>query len=136
MSPAITTLLAFIALTLGLAFVYVGYRATMGLLGKTPFNSWTRGAQIWEDPAFVTRVQHAHLNCLENLPVFAAVLLAAFMLDKVAVIDALACYYMIARVAQSAIHVVSANALAVFFRANALIVQWAILVYWMLQLAS
>lgn len=136
MSAAISTLLGFTALTLALAFAYVGYRATMGMLGKTPFNSWTRGAQTWDDPAIITRIQHAHLNCLENLPVYAAVLLAAFMLDKVAVLEGLACYYLIARVAQSAIHVISTSALAVFLRANALIVQWAILVYWLLQLAA
>ena len=136
MSSAIATLLGFVALTLSLAFLYVGYRAMMGLLGKTPFNSWTRGAQIWDDPAIITRIHHAHLNCLENLPVFAAVLLAAFMLDKVALIDEFACYFMMARVAQSSIHIVSTSAIAVFFRANALIVQWAILVYWMLALCG
>lgn len=136
MSAAIATLLGFVALTLGLAFAYVGYRATMGLLGKTPFNSWTRGAQTWEDPAIITRIHHAHLNCIENLPVYAAVLLAAIGLDQLAVMEGLACYYMMARVAQSSIHIVSTSAIAVFFRANALIVQWAILVYWVLALAG
>lgn len=136
MSAAITTLLAFTALTLVLAFLYVGYRATVGLLGKTPFNSWTRGEQTWDDPAIITRIHHAHLNCLENLPVFAAVVLAAFMLDKLAVVDALACYYMIARVAQTGIHLVSTSAAAVFLRANALFVQWAFLGYWILSLCD
>lgn len=135
MSTAVATLLGFTALTLALAIVYVGYRATVGLLGKTPFNSWTRGEQSWQDPAIVTRIQHAHLNCLENLPVYAAVLLAAFMLDKVAVMESLACAFMIARVAQSSIHVVSASAIAVFFRANAFFVQWGIMAYWVYLLA-
>lgn len=136
MSAAIATLLAFVALTLGLAFVYVGYRVVIGMTGKSPFNSWTRGDAKWEDPAWVTRIHHAHLNCLENLPVYAAVLLAAFMLDQVAMMEGLACYYLIARVAQSSIHAVSASAVAVFFRANALIAQWAILVYWLLKLGG
>ena len=136
MSTAISALLGFTALTLGLAFVYVGYRAVMGLLGKTPFNSWTRGEQTWEDPAIITRFHHAHLNCLENLPVFAAVVLAASLLGQLEVLEGLACYYLIARVAQTTVHLISTSALFVFFRANALIVQWAILVYWLLKLGG
>lgn len=136
MSAAVCTLLAFTALTIGLAVIYVGYRTMITITGKSPANSWTRGSQTWDDPAWVTRFHHAHLNCLENLPVYAAVVLAASLLGNLEMLEGLACIYLIARLAQSAIHVISTSALFVFLRANALIVQWAILIYWMLGLGG
>lgn len=136
MSAAICTLLAFTALTLGLAFVYVGYRTLITVTGKSPANSWSRSGPTWEDPAWVTRFHHAHLNCLENLPVYAAIVLAASLLGNIEMLEGLACWYLIARVVQSAIHVISTSALFVFLRANALIAQWAILIYWLLALAG
>ncbi len=111
-----TALLLFAAWTLVLMFIYVNYRVLLTLTGKKPANSWPRG-QPTDDPPFITRVHHAHLNAVENLPVFAAIVLAAFALDKMAVVDAVGAYVLYLRLAQSTVHMISISATAVFIRA-------------------
>ena len=113
---AITALLLFSTWTLVLMFIYVNYRVLLTLTGKKPANSWMRG-QPNDDPAFFTRVQHAHMNCVENLPVFAAIVLAAYAIGKSAAVDGVAAYVLYLRLVQSTIHMISVNATAVFFRA-------------------
>ena len=76
MSVALLSLIGFAAWTLALAAVVVSYRTLLVLSGKHPANSWTRGSAI-PSPALITRMEHAHLNCIENLPVFAVVVLVA-----------------------------------------------------------
>lgn len=136
MSASLAALLGFVALTLGLVIIYVGYRTMLVFARKTPANSWTRNAETWDDPAFIRRVQHAHLNCLENLPLFAALVLFAVATDQLAVTDGLAFWYLGFRLAQSAIHLAGAGPWLVFARANMLIGQWVILIYWLLKLAG
>ena len=135
-SPALCTLLCFAALTLFLAFAYANYRVVLVLTGKTAPNSWTRGAQTWSDPAFITRLQHAHLNCVENLPVFAAVVLAAYATNQLAIIDGLAYVFLGLRLGQVVIHAISTSASFVFVRANLWIAQCLIIGYWVLQLCA
>lgn len=73
---AIQALLGFAAwtalLVLGV-FLYRGLRFMTG----TPINSWPRGVKATGDSAFVHRLHDAHANCLENLPVFAVIVLVA-----------------------------------------------------------
>ncbi len=135
-SPAICALLGFTALTIALAFGYVGYRIFLVLTLKTAANSWTREAETWKDPAFITRLHHAHLNCIENLPLFAAVVLAAFVTNQLPVIDKLAMIYLGLRLAQSGIHIISTGPAFVFVRANFWVAQTAILAYWVLSLCG
>lgn len=111
-----TALLYFTAWTLILMFTYVNYRVLLTLTGKKPANSWTRN-QPNDDPAFVTRVQHAHYNAVENLPVFAAIVLAAAALGKSAVVDAVAVWVLYLRLAQSGVHMIGTSAALVFVRA-------------------
>ncbi len=136
MTASIAVLLTFLAWTLALAVIYVGYRIVLVLSFKAPANSWTRGQPAHQDPAWVIRFHHAHLNCLENLPLYAGVVLAAFMLDQVAVVDGLAWIYMGLRFVQSVIHMISTSALFVFLRANMLVGQWACLCYWLYGLGA
>jgi len=135
-SPALCTLVCFAALTGLLAFVYANYRVVLVLTGKAAANSWTRGAQTWADPAIVTRLQHAHLNCVENLPVYAALVLAAYATNQLAIIDGLACVFLGLRVGQTVVHAISASASAVFIRGNLWIAQCLILGYWVLKLCG
>ena len=136
MSASIAVLLAFTALTVSLVMIYVGYRTALVLSSKTPANSWTRNAEKWQNPAWITRFEHAHANCLENLPVYAAVLLAAYLLGQVAIIDGLAWIYFAFRLGQVAVHLISTSALFVFLRANMLAGQWVCLGYWLLKLSG
>lgn len=124
----LTALLLFTTWTLVLMFVYVGYRVALVLAMKKPANSWGRDDKT-DDPAFLVRAKHAHLNCLENLPVFAAIVLAAVALGKTPVVDQVAAFVLYARLAQSAVHLIGVNHWLVFIRANFLVIQAALFAY-------
>jgi uncharacterized MAPEG superfamily protein len=126
----ITALLLFAAWTLVLMFTYVGYRVALVLAMKKPANSWGRGTTP-DDPPFITRAHHAHLNCLENLPVFAAIVLAAYALGRVPVVDQVGAFVLYTRLAQSITHLIGVNHWLVFIRANFLVIQGA-LFFWMI----
>ena len=79
MTP-ITSLLLFAAWTLLVMFLAVNWRL-LEIARGVPANSWTRGSAK-PAPAWVTRFEHAHMNCLESLPVFAVIVLAAFATEK------------------------------------------------------
>jgi uncharacterized MAPEG superfamily protein len=130
---AITALIGFTAWTLAMVFVVVGWRVVEVLRGK-PANSWTRGASI-ESPSFVKRAEHAHLNCLENLPVFAVIVLAAEALGKGTAIDALACWVLYARIAQSSIHLIGTQPMLVLVRATLYGIQYGLFAYMLWRIA-
>jgi len=131
---AVTALIGFTAWTLLLVFVAVNWRFIEVLRG-VPANSWGRGNER-EAPALVKRMQHAHLNCLENLPVFAAIVLSAVALDKTAVVDSLACYVLYARLAQSIVHLIGTSATLVFIRAVFYVIQVLLFFYMMWGLVA
>ena len=131
----ITALLLFAAWTLVLMFMYVGYRTALVFARRKRADSWTRGRPT-EDPAFVTRAQHAHLNCIENLPVFAAVVLAAHALGKLSVADQVAPYVLWARLAQSTVHLIGVNHWLVFVRGTFFSVQILLFFYMIRALLS
>ena len=136
MSASLLALLAFVAWTLLLVLVAVTYRVSLVLTGKAPANSWTRGAATWQNPALITRVEHAHMNCVENLPLFAAVVLVAAVTSQTALTDGLVWVFIGLRIAQSVVHIISTSAAFVFIRANLLVGQFVILIYWLLALAG
>ena len=69
-------LLGFAAWTLLLIAAVFLYRG-MRFLGSTPINHWPRGNKPADDAPFVERLEDAHANCLETLPLFAVIVLAA-----------------------------------------------------------
>lgn len=112
---ALVALIGFAAWTLLLVFIAVNWRA-LEILRGVPADSWTRGAER-ERPSMVKRIEHAHFNCLENLPVFAVIVLAAYAMGKNTVVDTLACYVLIARLGQSLIHIAGVSHWMVMLRA-------------------
>lgn len=118
----ITALLLFAAWTLALMFIYVGYRVALVLALKKKANSWTRG-QSTDDPPFIVRASHAHINCVENLPIFGAIVLSAWALGRSPVVDGVAAVFLLARIAQSTVHLISISHWMVFLRANLFVVQ-------------
>jgi uncharacterized MAPEG superfamily protein len=110
-----------ILLVLGV-FLYRGVR----FLGGTPINSWPRGAKPSDDAGFVKRLEDAHANCLENLPIFAVIVLAAGQLPgKLELIAPLAPFVLYARIGQSLTHLAGTGKAHVFVRAS----------FWAVQLA-
>jgi len=134
--PSIAALLGFIALTLALVMTVVFYRIALVFTFKTPANSWTRGDQKWSDPPIITRMTHAHLNCLETVPLFAGLVLVAAFTGNLNITDPLACWFLLIRGAQVTVHTIGVNAALVFIRANMIVLQWAIMVWWLLNLSG
>ena len=123
MTP-IQALLGFAAWTLLLiagVFLYRGMRFLTG----TPINHWPRGNKPADDAPFVKRLEDAHANCLENLPVFAVIVLVAAALGRLADIQALAPWVLYARIGQSLAHLSGTGPVNVFVRAR----------FWSAQLA-
>lgn len=124
---AIVAVLGFALWTLVLVFVSVNWRVLEVFRGKS-INSWGRDDGI-AVPALVKRMQHAHLNCLENLPIFAILVFSAYFMGKQAVVDGLACYVLYARLAQSLVHLIGTSAALVFVRATFYVIQVLIFLY-------
>ena len=117
----IVAVLGFAMWTLLLVFVSVNWRVVEVLRGKA-VNSWGRNDGI-SRPAIVMRMEHAHLNCLENLPIFAILVFGAYFLGKNAVVDGLAFYVLYARLAQSGVHLLGTSQPLVFLRATFYVMQ-------------
>ena len=84
-----------------------------------------------DDAPLARRIEDAHANCLENLPVFAVIVLTAAALGRLPAVDALAPWVLYARIGQSAAHLWGVAPLQVLVRAGFWAVQLGLFV-WML----
>ncbi len=119
--------------TVVMLLMYVSHRIPLALAGKKPANYWTRGNQT-DDPAIFVRASHAHANCLETFPLFAAVVIIAGLMNQSAVVDGLAAYVVYARVAQGVVHLIGTSFALVLTRATFFLIQVVLIVYMALQL--
>ncbi len=129
------SLLGFTAWTLVLILAVVLYRSGVVLAGRRPANAWQRGKPSEDDPALLQRMVHAHANCLENLPLFAAVILVAAVAGKQAVTDSLAGWYLLLRIGQSTAHLVGTSQLLVHVRFAFFLPQLFLLGWMMVRMA-
>ena len=132
---AIQALLGFAAwtaiLVLGV-FLYRGMRFVTG----TPINHWPRGARQASDAAIVNRLQDAHANCLENLPLFAVIVLCAAALGRLDAIAMLAPWVLYARIAQSVTHLTGTGQVQVLVRATFWAVQLGLMLWMLFKLLT
>ncbi|MBM9592878.1 MAPEG family protein [Leptospira sp. 201903075] len=109
------TLIGFTLWTLGLGVSLTSFRSVLVLLGKKKSNEFPAGIQHGTD--FNWRLNRAHLNSLENLPLFLAVV---FLTANLGMIDSFVNQAGIvilgARVLQSLTHLISTSVLAVNIR--------------------
>lgn len=132
----IESLLLFVAWTVLLLLISAGYRVAMVFSFTKKADAWTRGREP-EDPAVFKRVGDAYSNCLEMLPMFGAVVLAAVALGHAEVTAGLALLFIAARVGQSVAHVISVHHLMIFFvRFPLFMVQVVLLIWWLLKLTG
>jgi uncharacterized MAPEG superfamily protein len=82
---------------------------------------------------FAVRLARAHANCYEFLPFALAVLVYAAATGNGAVTDGLAYYFLVARIGQSATHLISTSKPAVFVRFAFFLAQVVILLIWCLR---
>jgi uncharacterized MAPEG superfamily protein len=128
MTVPLWSLLGFCAWTIAIVVVGIGrVRVTAVLTGAARANEFPADVPHG-DPTY-RRVLRAHANCVENLPLFAAVVLVAAVthVDTPA-LDALAVTYLVARIAQTVTHIASGSARAISTRFTFFLVQLACLV--------
>jgi uncharacterized MAPEG superfamily protein len=131
-------LLGFAAWTLLLLFTTVGvYRWSRILTGRAAISAWRPDEQ--QGDAWYRRAIRAHLNCLETLPVYTAIVVALLTAHlSSAILDGLAITILVARICQSLIHVlleqtnlVAAVRFALFFvQAVSIIAMGVLIALW------
>ncbi len=134
MTTPLWCLLGFVAWTLVL-LLGVGFsRVGIVLSGRKKANEFPSGVPHGGDAYW--RLNRAHMNCVENLPLFASVVLIATVAGvKVALLDTLARVYLIARIGQSVTHVSSGSVVAVNVRFTFFLIQMGCLIGFLLTLA-
>lgn len=104
--PVLTmALLGFATWTLLVLIGTVGvYRWSKILTGRAEVRDWRADEPQGSD--LYRRAMRAHMNCVETLPVFAAIILAAWTMEiETAPLDGLAIATVAARVCQSLVHI-------------------------------
>lgn len=106
MSIAVLVLLGFAAWTLLTLFGSIGvYRWSRIFTGRASINEWR--ADVPQGSDWYQRAMRAHMNCVENLPVYTAVVLALVVSGlQSSTIDRLAIATLAARVGQTLTHIV------------------------------
>lgn len=94
------------------------------------------GFSPWGDDVspFSARLCRAHANCVENLPIVTALIVAAAWQDRWSLIDHTAPWLVLARLAQSTVHLISTSESAVRLRFAFMVPQLLILAWWSVQL--
>ncbi|MEM8607501.1 MAG: MAPEG family protein [Myxococcota bacterium] len=132
MSNSAIALIAFAGWTVLLVIAIVSLRSWIFLVNKRESAEFRPdGSDV---NAFHVRINRAHANCVENLPIFAAIVLAAMVTGHTDVTDPLALWVFGARVGQTLTHLVSTSNAAITVRVTFFTVQLAIEAYWVVKL--
>jgi uncharacterized MAPEG superfamily protein len=134
MSPTLVALVGFATWTALLVFSLAGLRAAYAQRTGKALNSFLPDGSDLE--GLTQRWTRVHLNCLEFLPVAAAVGLAAVVAGKAAITDPLAMPLLYLRVGQSLVHLISTSVPFVMIRATLFVGQVLIVLYWSYSLLT
>lgn len=122
MSTPILCLLLFAAWAIVLVLTLGSVRVIQVMRGKNAPNSFPSGVPHGGDRYW--RLNRAHMNCVENLPIFGAIVVAAELSGvRTDAISTAATAVIVGRVVQSIIHIASNSNLAVNARFTAFCVQ-------------
>ncbi len=132
LSASLIAILGYAAWTLTLLVSIAGHRLALVLDGRRRANSFSP----WGDDVspFSARLCRAHANCVENLPIFAAIVAVAVLAGASQVTDPLALWVLAARIAQSTVHLSSTSTRAVTVRFAFMAAQMLVLATWVLEL--
>lgn len=127
-------LLGFAAWTVLLLTAVLTWRALDVLRGVRRSNEFPSG--VPHGPDLYWRLNRAHLNCTENLPVLGAVILVGTFagLLRAESFGLAAQTYLGARIVQSTVHIASNHVMAVNVRFTAQLVQVSMLIWMMAQI--
>lgn len=127
MTTPLYALMGFVFWTVFLVLAIGLVRVSEVASGRTAVNGFPSGQPHGGDAYW--RLNRAHMNCVENLPLFGAVVLTGHVTGLAAgTFATLAEVYVFARVAQSIVHVSSGSAMAVNARFGCFVVQVTCLV--------
>ncbi len=133
-----TPLLALLGMALWALLLVTGIgsiRVVQVLQGKVPPKGFNSGQQHGSEAYW--RLNRAHLNCVENLPVLGALVLVTEVAELgSAQVDGLAMTYLVARVGQTVAHVSSGSNMAVNVRFTFFVVQLVVAVAWAVTLLA
>jgi len=122
--PPLAALTLFALWALGLVLAIGAWRSVEMFAGRARANSFPSGTQHGSDMYW--RLNRAHMNTLENLPIFGVLVLAGVTLQvQDLAFQVLPSLIFVARVVQTTIHIVSGSVLAVTLRFSAYVVQVA-----------
>jgi len=105
MTLPVWILLAFAGWTLLTLLATIGiYRWSRILTGRAAISAWDPTESQGSD--WYRRAMRAHMNCVENLPVYGAIVVAMMASDAAGpLLDGLAVAFIVARVCQTVVHV-------------------------------
>ena len=128
MNATILALTGYIGWTLLLLLALAVYRSGLVVSGER------KGPQFKPDGSDVSefgyRLTRAQANCVESFPFIGGLMLMAMALQATAITDSLALWLLVARLGQSAVHLITISNLGVQIRFALFLVQFAICVYW------
>lgn len=133
MNPALYALAGFAGWTLLLTLIMATNRMA-NLFGgaRIPINQFSPSGE--DLPGFGHRLTRAHLNCVENLPVFAALVAAAGLSGQFGVMESTALCVLYARIAQSVTHMISTSPVMVWVRATFFFIQVLLMAWYAVQM--
>jgi uncharacterized MAPEG superfamily protein len=135
MTIPLWVLLGFAGWTLFILFATVGsYRWSRILSGRTAIAAWRADEQ--QGSGWYRRAVRAHMNCVENLPLYTAIVVALVAARLTGpVFDALAITILVARICQSSVHMlleqtntIAAIRFALFFIQAACMIAMGVLI--------
>jgi len=132
MNPALFALAGFAGWTVLLLLTVANLRMLNFFTGKKAINGFSPTGD--DLPGFGQRVTRAHLNSVENLPVFAALVVAAGLSGQFSIMESTVMYVLYARIGQSIAHLISTAPLVVWVRASFFFVQVLLMAWYAVQL--
>jgi uncharacterized MAPEG superfamily protein len=126
MTPAYQALLGYALWTLLLLVCIVSYRGVLVLFAGKAIDSFPADEEP-TGPDWSRRLIRAHLNCVENLPVAAVVILVAANTGHMDQANLLAPWVLVARVTQTSLHLLTVRPFVIWFRVTALMAQVGLL---------
>ena len=132
MNPALFALAGFAGWTVLLLLTVANLRMLNFFTGKKAINGFSPTGD--DLPGFGQRVTRAHLNSVENLPVFAALVAAAGLSGQFSIMESTVMYVLYARIGQSIAHLISTAPLVVWVRASFFFVQVLLMAWYAIQL--
>ena len=122
LNPSLLALAGFAGWTLLLLLIVANFRVFNTFFGaKIAINNFSPTGD--DLPGFGHRVTRAHLNCVENLAVFAALVAVAGLSQQFSVMEGTVMCVLYARMGQSIAHIISTAPLMVWIRAGFFFVQ-------------